>query len=250
MITQELQDAYPATIRVVSVKVRDRGEVKKMGAGDAVLRAGDYVMLEMGGELTYGTVYTEPQPLPFIPPMRVMKSILRKATAAETAVIPRHEHIAKEGMAYCRERAAFLDLDMKMVEVFCSFQRREITFVYTSEERVDFRQLVRELARRFGGRIEMRHIGPREEARRLGGVDTCGLVVCCATFLTDFTPVSVRKARDLDPSLSESRLIGLCGRLKCCLMFEAQGGTPAPPSLIHPTHPSRPARPDEAVNHQ
>jgi cell fate regulator YaaT (PSP1 superfamily) len=243
MIAGELQDTYPATIRVVSVKVRDRGEVKKLGAGDAVLRAGDYVMLEVGRDLTYGLVYTEPQPMPFIPPMRIMKSILRKATESDTAIIARYEQIAKEGMAYCRERAASLGLDMKMVEVFCSFQRREITFVYTSEERVDFRQLVKDLARRFGGRIEMRHIGPREEARRLGGVDTCGLVLCCAAFLTDFTPVSVRKARDLDPSLSESRLIGLCGRLKCCLMFEAQGGTSAPQGLIHPTHPSGSTRP-------
>ena len=181
--------------------------------------------------------------MPFIPPMRVMKTILRKATASDTTVIARHQQIAKEGMAYCRERASVLGLDMKMVEVYCSFQRREITFVYTSEERVDFRQLVKDLARRFGGRIEMRHIGPREEARRLGGVDTCGLVLCCASFLTDFTPVSVRKARDLDPSLSETRLIGLCGRLKCCLMFEAQGATPALQPLIHPTPPSRSTRP-------
>jgi cell fate regulator YaaT (PSP1 superfamily) len=155
-------------------------------------------------------------------------------------------------MVYCRERAAALGLDMKMVEVYCSFRKRETTFVYTSEERIDFRQLVRDLARRFGGRIEMRHIGAREEARRLGGVDSCGLTLCCAAFLTDFRPVSVRKARGPDMTLNDSRLIGLCGRLKCCLMFEAQqeaaakSGSSPPQLLINPTRQAEPS----AVSHQ
>jgi cell fate regulator YaaT (PSP1 superfamily) len=237
----ELQETFPATIRIAGIKIRDRGEVKKMGVGAASLCVGDRVMLEVERDLTYGVVYQEPYPTPFIPPMRVMTSILRPATEAEEAAIAQHQRIAREGMAYCRERAAALGLDMKMVEVYCSFRKRETTFVYTSEERVDFRQLVRDLARRFGGRIEMRHIGVRDEARRLGGVDSCGLTLCCAAFLTDFRPVSARKARGSDTTLSDSRLIGLCGRLKCCLMFEAQqeasakAGGPPPRPLINPT---------------
>lgn len=241
MPAQVLPDTFPTTIRLVGVKVRDRGEVRKVGAGDAMLRIGDRVMLEMGGDLTYGVVYAEPYPMPFLPPMRVMKSILRKATAAELETIGRHERIAREGMVYCRERAATLGLEMKMVEVYCAFQRRELTFVYTAEERIDFRQLVRDLARRFGGRIEMRHIGAREEARRLGGVDTCGLVLCCAAFLTDFIPVSVKQARAEDISMSEGRLIGICGRFKCCLMFESQvaaGAAPPSQGLITPSRSS------------
>jgi cell fate regulator YaaT (PSP1 superfamily) len=237
----QYETPHPATVRIAGIKVRDRGEVKKMGVGEAALRVGDRVMLEVERDLTYGVVYQAPYPTPFIPPMRVMTSILRPATEAETAVIARHQRIAREGMAYCQERAAVLRLDMKMVEVYGSFRRRETTFVYTSEERIDFRQLVRDLARRFGGRIEMRHIGAREEARRLGGVDSCGLTLCCAAFLTDFRPVNVKKARSHDAPVNESRLIGLCGRLKCCLMFEAQetapaagGGLPSP-TLINPT---------------
>lgn len=249
----ELQETFPATIRIAGIKIRDRGEVKKMGVGEATLRAGDRVMLEVDRDLTYGVVYQEPYPTPFIPPMRVMTSILRPATEAETAVIARHQRISQEGMAYCRERAAALGLDLKMVEVCCSFRKRETTFVYTSEERIDFRQLVRDLARRFGGRIEMRHIGVREEAKRLGGVDSCGLTLCCTAFLTDFRPVSVRKARGYDVTANESRLIGLCGRLKCCLMFESQqeaaasadSGSPTQP-LINPTRPTGPS----AVTHQ
>jgi len=245
MPLSELQETFPATIRIAGIKIRDRGEVKKMGVGAASLRVGDRVMLEVERDLTYGVVYQEPYPTPFIPPMRVMTSILRPATEAEAAAIVQHQRTAREGMTYCRERAGALGLDMKLVEVYCSFRRRETTFVYTSEERIDFRQLVRDLARHFGGRIEMRHIGARDEARRLGGVDSCGLTLCCAAFLSDFRPVNVRKARSYDPSASESRLIGLCGRLKCCLMFEEMGGgasaagqPPRPPALITPSRPT------------
>jgi cell fate regulator YaaT (PSP1 superfamily) len=239
---EELQENYPATIRIAGIKVRGRGDVKKMGVGDALLRVGDHVILAVDREPTYGIVHTEPSSMPFIPPMRVMQSIVRPATESDRAQISRHERMAQEGMSFCRERAKALGLELKMVEVYASFIRRELTFVYTSEERIDFRQLVRELARRFGGRIEMRHIGSREEAKRIGGVDSCGLTLCCSAFMTDFRPVSVKKARHhgQDLSMSENRLIGICGRLKCCLMFEemearaAAAGQPSRPPLITP----------------
>jgi len=243
---QELNEAYPTTVRIAGVKIRGRGDVKKMGVADHSLRVGDRVMLEMDREPTYGVVYTDPAPTPFIPPMRVMKSILRPATEADQALIARHERMCHDALSFCRERAQALGLEMKMVEVYASFIRREITFVYTSEERIDFRQLVRDLARRFGGRIEMRHIGAREEAKRIGGVDSCGLTLCCSAFMTDFRPVSVKKARGRgqDISMNENRLIGICGRLKCCLMFEemdaraAAAGQPSRPPLITPTRPT------------
>ncbi len=238
------EDTFPSTVRIVEVKIRNCGDPKKMGAGEAELRVGDHVMLEADGTLTYGVVTSMPCRAPFIPQMRVMKSILRPATAEDNATIERHERLRQDATVYCRERAGALGLEMKLVEVYCSFQRREMTFVYTAETRIDFRQLVRDLARRFGGRIEMRQIGSREEAKRLGGVDSCGLVLCCAAFMTDFTPVSVKKARATGLDLSENRLIGICGRLKCCLMFEevdaglpiGSGGRPSP--LIRPDRPA------------
>ncbi|MGH7255312.1 MAG: regulatory iron-sulfur-containing complex subunit RicT, partial [Nitrospirales bacterium] len=245
LIRQELEQ-YPETIRVVGVKVRDRGEVKKMAAGTADLLVGDRVMLQREEHLTYGVVYTEPQTMPFLPPMRVMTSVWRKATPEEDATIRRHESIAIAGLAYCKERAAALRLSLKMVEVFCSFINRQITFVYTSEDRVDFRQLVKDLARRFHARVEMRHIGVRQEAQMLSGVDTCGLVLCCATFLTDLRPVNFKKTLSQDLNLTDSRLIGVCGRLKCCLLFESdefmasRGSQSQPASLIHPTRPTAP----------
>ena len=126
-----------------------------------------------------------------------MKSILRKASDEDLALITRLERLSQDASVYCRGKAADLNLQLKLVEVYGAIQRRQLIFVYTAEERIDFRDLVRDLARRFGGRIEMRQVGAREEARRLGGIDTCGLVLCCASFLTEVKPVTVKQARHL-----------------------------------------------------
>jgi cell fate regulator YaaT (PSP1 superfamily) len=177
--------------------------------------------------------------------MRTMKSILRKPNAEETALIARLERLSQEAAAYCRTKAMELGINLKLVEVYGAMDRRQLTFVYTADDRIDFRELVRDLARRFGGRIEMRQVGVREEARRLGGIDTCGLVLCCASFLTDVKPISVKQAKTLELPIDDPRLLGVCGRLKCCLMFEmmdAQGRiTPQAQQLITPTRPNSPS---------
>lgn len=226
LIADDMSQSYPAMVRLVEVKIRDCGEVKKLDAKGASLCCGDRVLLEADGEVTYGVVYTEPHLAPFVPPMRVMKSILRKANQEDLSLIARLERLSQEASAYCRVKAAELKLRLKLVEVYGAVQSRQLTFVYTADERIDFRDLVRDLARRFGGRIEMRQVGAREEARRLGGIDTCGLVLCCASFLTEVKPVTVKQARNLGLPVEDPRLLGVCGRLKCCLMFEmmeAQG---------------------------
>jgi cell fate regulator YaaT (PSP1 superfamily) len=239
LVAEELSKPYPTSVRLVGIKIRDLGEVKKMDAGEAALRCGDRVILETEGDVTYGVVYSEPYATPFIPPMRVMRRILRKATPDEASLIGRLERLAREANAYCRAKAAELKLRLKLVEVYGSLQRRQLTVMYTADERIDFRELVRELARRFGGRIEMRQVGAREEARRLGGIDTCGLVLCCASFLTEVKPVTVKQARGLGLQVDDPGLLGVCGRLKCCLMFEMMEtrGTTASPAhgLITPT---------------
>lgn len=243
----ELLHTYPTTVRMVGVKIRNRGEVKKLDAVSTPLRNGDPVLLEVDGEVTYGIVYTEPYTTPFLPPMRAMKSILRKPDAEETALIHRLEQLSQEAASYCRTKAAELNISLKLVEVYGAMHRRQLTFVYTAEDRIDFRELVRDLARRFGGRIEMRQVGVREEARRLGGIDTCGLVLCCASFLTDMKPISAKQAKKLNLAIDDPRLLGVCGRLKCCLMFEmmdAEGKiAPQAHQLITPTRPDTPSSP-------
>lgn len=242
-LTEEFSYAYPESVRLVGVKVRNRGEVKKLDSVGVPLRTGDPVLIEVEGEVTYGIVYLEPYSTPFIPPMRAMKSILRKPNTEETALIARLERLSLEAATYCRTKAMELGIHLKVVEVYGAMDRRQLTFVYTADDRIDFRELVRDLARRFGGRIEMRQVGVREEARRIGGIDTCGLVLCCASFLTDVKPISAKQAKKLDLPTDDPRLLGVCGRLKCCLMFEMMDvqGTMAPQAqqLITPTR-SRP----------
>jgi cell fate regulator YaaT (PSP1 superfamily) len=179
--------------------------------------------------------------------MRAMKSIVRLPDTDEKALIARLEQLSQNATVYCRARAAEIGLQLKLVEVYGALSRRQLTFVYTAEDRIDFRDLVRDLARRFGGRIEMRQVGVREEARRLGGIDTCGLVLCCASFLTDVKPITAKQAKKMDLAIDDPRLLGVCGRLKCCLMFEmmdAQGKiAPQAQHLITPTRPSSSSTP-------
>ncbi|MDF0651847.1 MAG: regulatory iron-sulfur-containing complex subunit RicT [Nitrospira sp.] len=244
-LAAQLAHTYPTSVRLVGVKVRNRGEVKKVDSAGVSLRNGDPVLIEVEDEVTYGIVYMEPYLTPFIPPMRAMKTILRKPNSEETALIARLERLSQEATTYCRSKAMDLGIRLKLFEVYGALDRRQLTFVYTAEDRIDFRELVRDLARRFGGRIEMRQVGVREEARRLGGIDTCGLVLCCASFLTDVRPISAKQAKRLDLPIDDPRLLGVCGRLKCCLMFElmdAQGMiTPQPQHLVTPTRPNSPS---------
>jgi cell fate regulator YaaT (PSP1 superfamily) len=214
------EESFPEFVTIVGVKIRDQGEVKQARTENLSLRVGDTVLLELDNDVTYGKVYGSPHVLPFTPPMRVMKSVLRKAGEEDEITIAYQQKVAVSGMEFCRERAEALGLCLKLVEVYGSFQRRALTFCYTAETRVDFRQLVKDLARHFSCRIEMRQISSREEARQLSGVDTCGLVLCCATFLSDFKPVNLKLSRKESVWGNDSHRIGVCGRLKCCLMFE------------------------------
>ena len=220
---EDIDGPFPETVAVIGVKVRDRGEVKKTRTNDHSLRIGDLVILALDNDQTYGKVYSDPQFLPFTPPMRVMRTTLRKATEEDERTISRHQQLVEEGRAFCLERVAALNLQLKLVEVISSFQHRTLTFTYTADGRVDFRLLVKDLARRFGCRIEMRQISSREEAGQLSGVDTCGLVLCCASFLTDFKPLNPKGDRGGGQWGGDSHRIGVCGRLKCCLMFEEEG---------------------------
>jgi len=219
-------------VSVAEIKVRDRGALKKVGTRDFALEAGNRIVLEMNEELTYGVVYGRPQRMPFIPPMRDMKTIIRKADAADLQTIARHERLACEGMAYWRDLIDAYRLPMKAVEVVPAFDHPKMTFVFTADERVDFRRLVRELAARFRTRIQMQQIGARDEAKHLGGLGLCGLVLCCASFLTEFKPVTMKMVRAQGLPMDENKLLGLCGRLKCCLAYEDEEGVR--PTLIQP----------------
>ena len=231
---EEKDPLHQKLATVVGIKIRGLGEIKKACADGLALKTEDHVILELDGDLTFGIVCAPPQSQLFTPPMRVMKSVLRKATEQEEITIAHQKKLSRDGIDFCRKRALGLGLHMKLIEVFGSFQRRVLTFRYTSENRVDFRQLVKDLARHFRCRIEMQQVSTREEAGRLSGVDTCGLILCCASFLTDFKSINLKLARTEWAWSNESHRIGVCGQLKCCLLFEQDEWYAPPQELIHP----------------
>jgi cell fate regulator YaaT (PSP1 superfamily) len=145
---------------------------------------------------------------------------MRLATEEDRKKRQRHRQIEKEAFVFCRDQAKAMGLEMKVVYAHMSFDENRLLFVYTSESRVDFRELVRTLARQFHIRIEMRQVGVRDEAKLLGGFGHCGLHLCCTTHLQQFYPITIRMAKDQDLSLNPAKISGRCGRLMCCLRYE------------------------------
>ncbi|MBI3780850.1 MAG: stage 0 sporulation protein [candidate division NC10 bacterium] len=149
-----------------------------------------------------------------------LKSVLRRATSADLANQEQIRLLEVEAKAFCSRKINERGMPMKLADVKPSFDRSKITFYFNSEERVDFRELVKELAQQFHTRIEMRQIGARDVASKLGNVGPCGRQLCCKTFLKEYEPIAVRMAKDQNLSLNPSKLAGMCGRLKCCLRYE------------------------------
>ncbi len=147
-------------------------------------------------------------------------SFVRVATGGDIERRKRQRLVEAEAFAFCREQADVLKLVMKLVRVVFLFDESKLVFVYTAENKVDFRELVRILARRFQIRVEMRQIGVRDEARIRGGFGHCGQPLCCSRFLRQFAPVTIRMAKDQGLSLNPAKISGLCGRLMCCLRYE------------------------------
>ena len=149
-----------------------------------------------------------------------LKNVLRRATPEDLANGGQIRMLELEAKAFCSRKIKEWEIPMKLVDVKASFDRSKITFYFHAESRVDFRNLVKDLAQQFHTRIEMRQIGARDVASKLGNVGPCGRQLCCKTFLKEYEPISVRMAKDQNLSLSPSKLAGMCGRLKCCLRYE------------------------------
>jgi cell fate regulator YaaT (PSP1 superfamily) len=187
------------------------------GAVDCEL--GDWVVVQTERGMALGQVATAVRE-PTQPPAQPLKQVLRRADDRD--ILRYEQNCELEGYAYqfCLERVRDKGLPMKMVDVEYLFDGSKAIFYFTAESRVDFRELVRDLARQFHTRIEMRQIGVRDEAKLVGGVGCCGRPLCCATWLTQFAPISVRMAKDQHVSLNPTKISGICGRLMCCLSYE------------------------------
>lgn len=205
----------------MGIRFKKACRVYTFDAGDVECGLGDWLVVETERGMALGQVASPPRETDDLP-QHPLKRVLRRA---EDRDILRYEQNCElEGYAYqfCLERIRDMGLPMKLVDVEHLFDGSKALFYFTSEGRVDFRELVRDLARQFHTRIEMRQIGVRDEAKQVGGVGCCGRELCCATWLTDFAPISVRMAKDQNVSLNPGKISGICGRLMCCLSYEHQ----------------------------
>ncbi|MBU1275358.1 MAG: stage 0 sporulation family protein [Proteobacteria bacterium] len=209
--------------KVVGVCFYRGSKIYDFDAGLFVLKPGDHVIVDTEYGLALGEVTRAPRALPEPSedqPAPALKQVFRLATQDDLEQQAHNAVLEKEAYHYCQERVAARKLDMNLVKVECLFDRTKMIFFFTAEGRLDFRELVRDMVGRLRTRVEMRQIGVRHEAKLLGGLGSCGREICCATFLKDFEPVSVKMAKEQNLSLNPTKISGLCGRLMCCLTYE------------------------------
>ncbi len=209
--------------KMVGIRFSRGSKIYDFDAGHFVLAVGDFVIVDTEYGLALGEVVRGPRPQPQMPEgeeQPELKQVFRLATEEDLEQQHQNEALEKEAYAFCQERITARKLDMNLVKVECLFDRSKVIFFFTAEGRLDFRELVKDLVGRFRTRVEMRQIGVRHEAKLLGGLGSCGREVCCATFLKDFEPVSVKMAKEQNLSLNPTKISGLCGRLMCCLTYE------------------------------
>ena len=205
---------------VVGVRFKEEGKVYYFAPGEAMFAKGDPVIVETARGPEYGTIWVANRKVRDSEIVKPLKEVMRRATPEDQ----KHnlENKAKEIEAFriCGEKIANHGLDMKLVEAQYTFDNSKLLFYFTSAGRVDFRELVKDLASVFRTRIELRQIGIRDEAKLMGGLGACGRPLCCATFLSDFGQVSIKMAKEQSHSLNSSKISGVCGRLMCCLRYE------------------------------
>lgn len=184
------------------------------------VKIGDYVIVEAERGREYGQVVAEPLLISETEVEAPLRKIIRVATRDDLRQIQENKKKTKEAIEICEKKIAEHKLNMKLVDAEFSFDRSKFIFYFTAEGRIDFRELVKDLAREFKARIQLRQIGVRDEAKIFGGFGLCGRVLCCKSFLKDFEPVTVRMAKDQNLPLNPTKISGVCGRLMCCLGYE------------------------------
>lgn len=207
-------------IKVVGVRFKDAGKIYYFTYGDHVLVPGDKVIVETVRGLEFGEVVVGPKEVTENEMGESIRSVLRKAKDKDFERVEQNRQDERKAYETCLQKIEEHNLPMKLVDVEYNFDVSKIIFYFTADGRVDFRQLVKDLAAIFRTRIELRQIGVRDEAKMLGGIGCCGRVLCCTSFLGDFDPVSIRMAKDQNLSLNPSKISGVCGRLMCCLRYE------------------------------
>ncbi|MBB5334913.1 stage 0 sporulation family protein [Pectinatus brassicae] len=205
---------------VVGIRFKKAGKIYYFSPGKHNIKVEDGVIVETARGVEYGTVVIGKRDVPDSDIVQPLKNILRKATAEDLKKVTENREKEAEAFVICEKKIAIHQLPMKLIGVEYTFDVNKIIFYFTADGRVDFRDLVKDLAAIFHTRIELRQIGVRDEAKVMGGIGYCGRSLCCATFLGEFDPVSIRMAKDQNLSLNPTKISGICGRLMCCLKYE------------------------------
>ncbi|MBF0328572.1 MAG: stage 0 sporulation family protein [Nitrospirae bacterium] len=206
---------------IVGIKFKQCGKAYDFEANNLELKVGDNVVVESDFGISIGRVVTEKKSLEQSD--RQFKKVIRHMNENDKKTKEENVKIEKDARDYCRERIMVRGLPMKLVGAESTLDRKRIVFYFTADGRIDFRELVKDLAAKFKTRIEMRQIGVRDEARFIGGIGICGRTLCCSTFLSSFEPVSIKMAKKQELTLNVGKLSGQCGRLMCCLRYEYEG---------------------------
>ena len=207
-------------VEVTGIRFKPMGKVYYFDPGDLELKVGTHVIVETSRGVEYGNVAIDRKTVEesrIVPPL---KKVLRIATAKDEEIVAQNKISEKEALEICREKAEKRGLAMKLVDVEYTFDHNKILFYFTADGRIDFRELVRDLAAVFKTRIELRQIGVRDEAKMVGGLGVCGRVLCCNSYMTEFQPVSIKMVKEQNLSLNPTKISGTCGRLMCCLKNE------------------------------
>ena len=205
---------------VVGIRFKKACKIYYFDPAETGVAKGDHAIVETARGVEYGEVVIGPREVDessIVPPL---KPVMRKATAEDDLKLAENKIREKEAFNICLRKIKNHDLPMRLIDVEFTFDVNKIIFYFTADGRIDFRELVKDLASVFRTRIELRQIGVRDEAKMLGGIGSCGRPLCCATFLGDFEPVSIRMAKDQNLSLNPTKISGICGRLMCCLKYE------------------------------
>ena len=209
-------------IKVVGVRFRTAGKIYYFDPKNYKIAVGDHVIVETARGVEYGTVMIAPKELPPEKVIQPLKPVLRVATPEDEKIEERNHQKEKEAFKICIEKIQKHKMEMKLVDAEYTFDNNKLLFYFTADGRIDFRELVKDLASVFRTRIELRQIGVRDETKILGGIGICGRPLCCNTFLSEFAPVSIKMAKEQNLSLNPSKISGVCGRLMCCLKNEEE----------------------------
>lgn len=207
---------------IAGIRFKRAGKIYYFDAKDIELKAGDYAVVKTSRGMEMGHVVIAPGQIQAAESGEALSPIVRKATPEDIAKTEELDTKAEEALIECGKMIAELNLQMKLLSAEYSLDSSRLTFLFSAEDRVDFRELVRRLSGQFKVRVELRQVGSRDEAKLLGSFGRCGRQLCCASFLTEFNPVSIKMAKDQDLPLNPMKISGACGRLMCCLAYEGE----------------------------